>query len=130
MEATLQTTHRFMQIDDLATGQTFVCEMCAEDAARVYTTEHQTLLALGHTIRIDNKLHLDLQAFVRVNRTLPQAMTRPPRPATVGSAAPQPVGQALTVASDDDTIARVLGSLPLAANLPGTRPGRVMGGRA
>lgn len=111
MEATLQTTHRFMQIDDLATGQTFVCEMCAEDAARVYTTEHQTLLALGHTIRIDNKLHLDLQAFVRVNRTLPQAMTRPPRAVTVGRVPLPPGAPMVSVASDDDTIARVMGVL-------------------
>lgn len=65
-------THRFVQIDDLTTGQTFVRELMAEDAASIYSAEEKSQLARGETIRRDDKLHCDLQAFLRVNRHLPE----------------------------------------------------------
>lgn len=86
-------THRFMQIDDLTTGQVTVCEMMAEDAARIYPPAVQALLALGKTVRIGDTLHCDLQAFLRTNRQLPAAMLRPPIAATAAAQVPRHAGR-------------------------------------
>jgi hypothetical protein len=70
--------HHFLQIDDLTTGAISVIEYTEGDMAEVYPPELRALLARGETVRIADRLHLDLQAFVRAKRSLPWTMTRQP----------------------------------------------------
>jgi hypothetical protein len=106
--------HRFIQIDDLTTGQTTVTELMAADAAAIYPAELQALLAIGHTVRIGDTLHCDLQAFLRTHRSLPAAMTRPPvvmaKP-THAASFDAGLAEAPSVASDDALIEGILSNL-------------------
>ncbi len=100
-------THRFIRKDDLTTGKRFTTELTAEDAARIYSAEQMTLLAMGQTIRIGHVLHVDLNAHVDANRILPDVMTRLPRSAslTLADALPADVP---SMATDDATLADLL----------------------
>lgn len=106
---TLATHHRFMLIDDLTDGRSYVSELMAEDAARLYPAELQSLLAMGQTVRIGDVLHCDMRAFIAAHRQLPEAMTRRPRP--VALCAPEDAPQ-IGYATDEATLTGLVVVLP------------------
>lgn len=80
---------RFIQIENLRLGTITVIILRDEDEmAATFSAEHRALLDRGHTIRLMDQLIVDLQAFLRANRALPQAMLQlPPAPRPVTQAA-------------------------------------------
>lgn len=78
-------THRAILVDHLDTGLQTISMLNEVEMIRAYAPGHRDLLARGQTIRLANQLHCDMQAFVNANRTLPQAMTRPPLPANLAA---------------------------------------------
>ena len=122
-------THRFIRKDDLTTGKRFTTELTAEDAARLYTTEQQTYLCLGQTIRIGHVLHVDLNAHVDANRSLADVMTRLPRGVRLASLAEAMPADAPSVATSDADLAELLCFAPHrtpqhAGRSPGQRFGK------
>ena len=78
-------THHFLQTDNLTTGATYVLEYSAHDLAQAFGPEICALLARGQTVRVGDRLVCDLQAFLAAQRTLPDAMTRPPLPTNLAA---------------------------------------------